>query len=117
MNITMIERMLRLFAAPSALVLVSMLAMSMLHGEPGASTDLLSSLTSHLWEMLRWPLLATFAWGILWFFLNAWRLYRWESGEADGGCINCGGPMSHKDGRYGPYSKCLICGSKREGWH
>ena len=52
--------------------------------------------------------------------MSLWRwglLYLWESGKLEGGCYNCGGPMSHKDGRYGPYSKCLICGSKREGWH
>ncbi|MCM2317827.1 MAG: hypothetical protein NDI93_00680 [Pseudomonas sp.] len=52
--------------------------------------------------------------------ISLWRwglLYLWETGKLEGGCYGCGGPVSHKDGRYGPYSKCLICGSKREGWH
>ncbi|MNR69357.1 hypothetical protein D3C85_1945410 [compost metagenome] len=52
--------------------------------------------------------------------MSLWRwglLYLWETGKLEGGCYSCGGPVSHKDGRYGPYSKCLICGSKREGWH
>ena len=117
MNITLIERMLRLFAIPCFLVLSSMLGMAMLKGAAIPSNGHLSAIGSSLWEVLRWPLLGVFAWGLLWFLWNAWRLYRWESGEADGGCNRCGGPMSQMDGRYGPYSKCLICGSKREGWH
>lgn len=52
------------------------------------------------------------AWGCYRYY----RILRWDSGERDGDCRNCGGDTSQLDGKYGPYVKCRMCGSKREGF-
>lgn len=55
--------------------------------------------------------------GLLWMAWRVWLLWRWENGDLGGSCHNCAGTMSHHTGRYGDYSKCRMCGSKREGHH
>lgn len=44
---------------------------------------------------------------------QGFRLWRWSAGRADC-CDNCGGMLSEpRDGRYGPYVRCLACGKGR----
>ncbi len=40
------------------------------------------------------------------------RLWLWSSGKTDS-CHNCGGMVSDRNGRYGPYVHCLACGKNR----
>lgn len=49
---------------------------------------------------------------ILAFFYQGFQLWRWNQGSTDS-CDNCGGMVSPRDGRYGPYYHCLACGKNR----
>jgi hypothetical protein len=40
------------------------------------------------------------------------RLWLWSSGKTDS-CHHCGGMISAREGRYGPYVRCLACGANR----
>jgi hypothetical protein len=64
-----------------------------------------------------WISIAAEVCAVLWAARNLWQLRRWMNGELVGGCVECGGVMHHLDGRYGPYSVCKMCRSKRGGWH
>jgi hypothetical protein len=41
-----------------------------------------------------------------------WRLWQWRQQKGDL-CHMCGGIMDHKNGRWGPYLHCLVCGNNR----
>ena len=116
-NITAIERLIRHLSVPVGMIALGIfLAVTFGQEEtPGGSP--VSVMLGGFWYALRWPAMGLVIFGASFGLWRLWQLYRWESGEVDGGCLNCGGPMSHKDGRYGPYSICRMCGSKREGWH
>jgi hypothetical protein len=43
---------------------------------------------------------------------QGFQLWRWHEGKADV-CQNCGGMVAMRDGRYGPYVRCLACGTTR----
>jgi len=43
---------------------------------------------------------------------QGFQLWRWNQGRTDS-CDNCGGMVSLRDGRYGPYYHCLACGKNR----
>lgn len=55
--------------------------------------------------------------GAVWGAWSVYLEYRWARGDLVGGCDHCGGPMRHKEGPWGDYSKCIMCGSTRSGWH
>ena len=108
-NVTAIERWVRQLATPVALILAGLVfvwAASKLEGLFGTP-----AVGMHTWA-LAVPLV-----GLIWAAWRLWQMYRWEAGDLEGGCLSCGGPMSQHDGRYGPYSRCRMCGDKREGWH
>lgn len=111
--------MIRLFGLPIFLGVGSLavgLFLSMA-GQSAAESAILAEVGTLFWQAGRLIALAGVAAALGLSLWRWWLLYLWESGKLEGGCFNCGGPMSHKDGRYGAYSKCQICGSKREGWH
>ena len=43
---------------------------------------------------------------------QGFQLWRWHEGKADM-CHNCGGMVAMRGGRYGPYVRCLACGTTR----
>lgn len=116
-NITEILKYLRLFGRPTVLTLAGLIGMALLanHAEStgGIAASVLAGVSRIFFPICAAIVLA----GIAWLCWRLWLLYRWERGELNGGCHNCGGPVSHKDGRYGDYSVCIMCGSKRKGWH
>lgn len=115
-NITAVERYFRLFALPVFLMFIGLMGMMQFSAQAPAS-DLASALLANVGRVL-FPASAVLTLvAFLWTVWNCWLLFRWELGDLHGGCNWCGGVMSHKDGRYGTYSVCKMCGGKREGWH
>jgi len=115
MDITVIERLVRLFAQPVALTLFPLVGYAFLPN-PGSSSLVLAGIAPVFHSIGGVLLLASLT-GAAWVAWRLWLLWKWESGDLDGGCYHCAGPMRHKEGRYGPYSICMMCGSKREGHH
>lgn len=114
-NITAIERLIRLFTQPVALTIFPLIGYAFLPA-PGNSSPVLAGI-AQVFHSIGGVLLLASLIGVAWGAKRCWMLWKWESGDLDGGCYNCAGPMQHKDGRYGPYSVCIMCGSKREGHH
>lgn len=115
-DITAIERYLRLFGLPMFLVLMGLLGMALFSG-PAPAGDLAAAVLANIGQIVFPASAALTMAASLWGAWNYWLLFRWERGDLQGGCNRCGGVMSHKDGRYGTYSVCKMCGGKREGWH
>lgn len=113
-NITAIERNLRLYALPVAMMMIGVTASLLLDPVParaGAPFGMLAPVMRY--ASLGFALLGLA--GALWGGYRAWLEWRWGQGLSEGGCLRCGGDMQHLDGRYGSYSKCLMCGAKRKG--
>lgn len=49
----------------------------------------------------------------IWSLVQIYTYWQWEKGDIVG-CSNCGGIVTQKFGRYGPYVRCLACGSKEK---
>lgn len=112
-NVTAIERNLRLYAVPASISLAGLVAMVLV--DPGKqSATGMAALAVPIKQVLFLAAAATTLAGALWFGYRAWLELRWQRG-AIRGCDNCGGAMQHFTGRYGDYSKCLMCGVKRKG--
>ncbi len=83
--------------------------------------DLLSDSTYliGLTEVVRskavWIASIPFTIGALLFVQRLQLLYWWSSDENQG-CDSCGAPQDEKNGRYGPYRKCFLCGATKSGW-
>jgi len=43
---------------------------------------------------------------------QTYSYWRWTGGHTES-CSNCGGMVTHKNGRYGFYVHCLACGKNR----
>ncbi len=101
-------------AMPLALTcsgLLILTVLSSLNGK-GGMLHALGEMARSAFPFVAAATLAVAAWGCYRFY----RVLRWESGERDGDCRQCGGDTSQLTGRYGPYVKCRMCGGKREGW-
>lgn len=115
-NVTAIERNIRLYALPGLLALIGIGTM-LLIDPSAASVRPFDQMIAPLKRGVFWVAVMLTVGGIVWSLYRAWLEFRWMQGALLGGCDNCGGPLRHLDGRYGTYSKCLMCGSKRKGWH
>lgn len=113
-NITAIERNIRFYGPPVALVLFSLLVALITRSSPAPAGFALILAPIASW--VNTGALITAAGGTLWLLWRGWIEWRWERGEYEGGCDHCGGPVSHLDGRYGTYSKCKMCGATQKGW-
>lgn len=111
-----LERAFRLYARPILLIFIGLIGMGFVALTPD-SAGVFDQMLLPIKRTVFYGALAVSCGGFLWFCWNAYLEYRWARGELDGGCHNCGGPMRHLSGRWGSYSKCRMCGSKREGWH
>lgn len=114
-NITAIWRWCRNLALPAIIFIIGMVIMITL-GRLQSADGPMQFLGNVAQSLFPWTPLIPFA-GLCWAAYAIWAIWRWENGERDGPCQNCGGPMSSHTGRYGDYSVCKMCGSKREGWH
>lgn len=114
-DITAIERWGRQLILPVFGFVVGMIIMVGV-GRMQMATGMLAGVAEVARMLFPWTV-ALPAVALLWAAHRVWQLWRWENGDLIGGCLSCGGPMSHMDGRYGPYSRCRMCGSKREGHH
>lgn len=114
-NITAIERNLRLFAAPGLLTLGGMVGMLLM--DPNAPAEGITAGLEQIQRIAALIAAGTALGGSIWLAYRAWLAWRWETGSLEGGCNRCSGVMRHLGGKYGDYSKCLMCGAKREGHH
>lgn len=58
-----------------------------------------------------WVTLAGFAAALLLVAVPTWGLWRWKRGKGPM-CPRCDGPLGREtSGRFGPYRRCLACGS------
>ena len=113
-NITAIERSLRLYSAPGFLTLLGIVGLILIDpsGQGVSGVGVLAI------PVKRFAFAAAGLIGIggaLWLGYRGWQEWRWERGELDGDCRECGGVVRHLTGRYGSYSKCMMCGAKRRG--
>ncbi len=115
-NVTAIERNLRLYALPGALAVLGLIGVLLI--DPSAtSTDPNLKMVAPVKRVIFCGAASVAGFGLLWALYNAWLEHRWQQGDLIGGCDHCAGPMRHLNGRYSAYSKCLMCGSKRKGHH
>ena len=108
--------LIQLFSAPGAFVLIGLVGM-VWSAEPSEVPPLLAGVIAPILRAVFLGGTGFTAIGLTWATWNCWQLYRWETGSVVGSCTNCGGLLSHRDGRYGAYSVCKMCGAKRNGWH
>ena len=106
--------LLRLFA-PAVLLLVLALVVLLFLGifvPDLLTTKLLSPLGAQARGLALPACYALSAVGVLVGLYQAFQLWRWHEGKVDM-CHNCGGMVVMRDGRYGPYVRCLACGTTR----
>jgi len=60
-----------------------------------------------------WGSLLLLVLGVLTFLYSSYRYWKWYNGDDSENCYVCGGMVTYKDGKYGPYYKCLGCGKNR----
>lgn len=112
----MIRMLISLYAVPCLLLVLGLLLV--FFGSANFSGELQEGHFAPLADMaIKYTyMLADILFGasVLWIFVASIRLYRWEQGKG-ASCPSCGGMVTERDGRYGPYMKCLACGrnSKR----
>lgn len=116
LDMTAIRRNIVLFALPTTLAVVGLIGMTFSAGYDDHSSAL-AVMVSGVFRMLFWPFAVLEFVALVWLARNAWQLWRWLNGELEGGCVQCGGTMQHKNGRWSQYSLCNMCGSTRQGWH
>lgn len=115
MDITAVTRNVRFLFPPSAAIVIGILVM-------GASTRVSQNISPYLTlpDTLTLKLLfigAAISFSALgWLCWKVYRLARWEAGERNGDCLDCGGGMRQLEGRYGLYRKCDFCRATRKGW-
>lgn len=115
-SITAIERNLRLYGVPFGMMVIG--GIGLLLVDP--SSQVTGSVGQVLAPLKRYAFLGLGSLamaGALWGGWRAWLEWRWANGNLVGGCYSCGGSIRHLRGRYGDYSKCLMCGAKQKGHH
>lgn len=110
MNVTKVERYLRVLASPITCMVAGGILVAI--GVKAKDALFLESVARYL----AFGGLAATVVGLLWMIWVLFQMERWESGTVIGTCPTCGGVESNLDGRYGPYRRCRMCGAKREGW-
>jgi TRAP-type C4-dicarboxylate transport system permease small subunit len=109
------KMLVRLYALPILLVFGALIAL-IVHNNFQVNTAQLNALsvvnnliyTGSWWASM--VLLASFC---ITFLYSSFRLWQWDKGEDAETCHVCGGMAIDKNGKYGPYYKCLACGTNR----
>ncbi|MBB3104915.1 hypothetical protein FHR87_003343 [Azomonas macrocytogenes] len=68
------------------------------------------------WDICHWGILCLVSLSAIWGLYRLWLYIHWRSGNSDGGCPSCGGPMQHLQEPHAMYSECMICGARKNGW-
>jgi hypothetical protein len=103
----------RLFLKPLFIIGLGFFGVNIMDFIAGNSqnTGVLAPLVKQITMMFSLIPLALIAWGILWICWNAYRYWKWKTGNNQDVCPNCGGMVTAPiNGRYGEYVKCLACG-------
>ena len=66
-------------------------------------------------ELSPWVTSALIFSSVISFLYQTYELWQWEQGKRSC-CPNCGGMVTYRNGRYGPYLKCLHCGKNTRAW-
>ncbi|WP_431065702.1 hypothetical protein [Methylotuvimicrobium sp.] len=66
-----------------------------------------------LYMALWWVSLLLLGVACITFLYSTFLLWKWDKGEAAEMCHICGGIVTDRNGKYGPYYKCLACGANR----
>jgi len=108
------QMLLRLFAVPLLLLLGALLALLFLGSFVPHQMN--STILAGLGQQAAELALPVF-WGfvlaaVVTALYQGFQLWRWHQGKTDI-CDNCGGMVSMRNGRYGPYMHCLACGKNR----
>jgi len=111
------ERMIiRLFQWPVVVLLLTLLSYWFL-GDLVPSRFASSAYLSALGEESVRVASSVLAIGLLVVVVSAmyqgFRLWNWSLGNGEI-CGHCGGMVTLKDGRYGPYTQCLACGVRQK---
>lgn len=99
----------------SFLLLLGALFLSVIGGDyqENAEPTLLTGL-NELFDMISlWGSLILLVLCLITFLFSSFRYWKWYKGDESEVCHVCGGMITDKDGKYGPYYKCLACGSNR----
>ena len=104
--------LIRLYLIPFALMLSSLLAAFILKiyipTHMGGSL-LFASLTSLSIQVAPWISIGLASFALIGFLIQTYSLWQWSQGQTDA-CLKCGGMVTYKVGRFGPYHKCFLCG-------
>lgn len=81
-------------------------------GKP--SNPILLSSYELLQTIIPWIVIGLLSISLVWFAYSSYRYYLWKNNRTKNNCYNCGCITDYiPNGRYGPYYKCLGCGSNR----
>jgi hypothetical protein len=78
-----------------------------------AKDKMFSDLVEQSKWLAPWVFSALSLGAFLWSVCQTFKLWRWNQGEGEF-CHSCGGMVVRKEGRYGPYFKCLACNTNRK---
>lgn len=99
-NVTAIERNIRLYALPGLLTFIGGSAVMQVDTS-AASTSPFDQIITPLKRGVFGVAVGFTIGGVVWGLYRAWLEFRWMDGKLLGGCDDCGGPLRHLDGRYG----------------
>jgi len=109
------KMLVRLYALPAILMLFYffLLTQADTAQDIAKTKNLLRVVSSFISNGLWWGSLISLGASTILFLYATFRLWQWGKGADVETCHSCGCMVSHKNGRYGPYYKCLACGSNK----
>jgi hypothetical protein len=78
-----------------------------------ATPNMYTGIINVLYMVLWWASLLLLGAACITFLYYTFLLWKWDKGEAAEMCHVCGGMVTDRNGKYGPYYKCLACGTNR----
>ena len=109
------KMLIRLYVLPTVLLLFSSLLLTQAETvqEIVKTATLLSVVGNLINTVMLWGSLLVLGVAVILFLYESLKLWHWYKGSDDEVCHVCTGMVSHRKGKYGPYYKCLACGSNR----
>jgi hypothetical protein len=106
---------IRLYIRPILFLLVAFILeiMGDIFQDNAFNNPKLTELSHIISTVLLWGSLAFLFLCLLSFLHSTYRYWKWYNGNDAEICHVCGGMVTYKDGKYGPYYKCLGCGKNR----
>ncbi|MCK5121498.1 MAG: hypothetical protein KAQ91_05920 [Methylococcales bacterium] len=109
------KMLIRLYAWPMILLLFSLLLQTQAESAQVIvkKVPLLTMVGNFINIGMLWGSLLVLGVAVILFLYESLKLWHWYKGSDDEVCHVCTGMVSHRKGKYGPYYKCLACGSNR----